>query len=186
MKRIVVLIALAASIAIAPAALAQSDLGLKNLGVAVGYVSPENADGTFSIGGFADLGTMAPNIGLEARLDYWSWGESAYGAEVNVSDVILGARGKYFFETANPRVRPFAGAGLGLHILSVETTIPPQGGFPGMTSNESWNRLGLDLGGGVVTPINERTDFLGEAWYGIVSDFGQFSLRAAVSFKLGK
>ena len=185
MKRIVLLIGLAASIAIAPAAMAQSDIGLKNLGVAVGYVSPESADGTFSIGGFADLGTMAPNIGLEARLDYWSWSESAYGAETTVSDVTLGARGKYYFETANPRLRPFAGAGLGIHIISVEFNAPP--GFPpDMSYSDSMNKLGLDLGGGIVTPINDRTNFLGEAWYGIVSDADQFSLRAAVSFKLGK
>jgi len=186
MKRIVLLLALATSIAIAPAAMAQSDMGLKNLGVAVGFVSPESADGTFSIGGFADWGTLAPNIGLESRLDYWSWSESAFGAESKVSDLTLGARGKYFFETANPRLRPFAGAGLGLHFVSAEVTIPAQGPFPAMTVSDSQTKLGLDLGGGIATPINPRTDFLGEAWYGVVSDVSQFSLRAGFSFKLGQ
>jgi len=184
MKRIVLLIALA-SIAIAPAAMAQSDIGIKNLGLAVGYVSPENIDGTFTIGGFADLGTMAPNLGLEARLDYWSWSQSQFGSEVRVSDVILGARGKYYFETANPRLRPFAGAGLAMHIVSFEETIPAFPPFPAETFSSSDTKIGLDIGGGILTPINPRTDFLGEAWYSIVSDWGQFSLRAGVQFKIG-
>jgi len=185
MKRMSLFLALLLCVLAAPAAMAQSNLGLKNLGVAVGFVSPENINGTFSIGAFADLGTITPRIGLEARLDTWSHSENDFGVEASIRDVTLGARGKYFFEVANPKIRPFAGAGLALHFIGEKVAIPAQGGFPAMTASDSQTKLGLDLGGGFATSINPRADFLGEVWYGAVSDVSQFSLRAGVSYKLG-
>jgi opacity protein-like surface antigen len=183
MKRITLLLAVALCVTTAPAAMAQSNLGLKHLGVAAGFVSPENLDMTFSFGGFADLGSIAPNIGLEARLDHWSWSETTLGFETSIRDITVGARGKYYFETTNPKIRPFAGAGLAAHFISAEVT---DTSTPGMSASDSQTKLGLDLGGGISTPMNPRTDFLAEAWYGVVTDVSQFSLRAGFSFKLGQ
>jgi hypothetical protein len=183
MKRVTLLLAVVLGLSAASTAMAQSNLGLKNLGVAVGFVSPENLDGIFSIGGFADWGTMAPDISLESRVDHWSWSETNLGFETKIRDIAVGARGKYHFETTNPKVRPFAGAGLAIHFLSVEVTDTTT---PSATVSDGQTKLGLDLGGGISTPMNPRTDFLAEAWYGIVSDMSQFSLRAGLSYKLGK
>src|SRR5262245_66603740 len=93
-------------------AFAQSDLGFKSVGVAAGFVSPEDLDGTFSIGVFVDHGFIAPRLGLESRVDFWSTSEEGFGTEVSVSDVAIGARAKYFFEVNHPTIRPFPGAGL--------------------------------------------------------------------------
>lgn len=186
MKRTLLVLAIVSCTVASTKAMAQSDLGLKRIGAAVGYVSPENLDGTFSIGAFADMGTITPKISLEPRLDFWSWSEESFGAKTSVSDVTVGARGKYWFEVANTRIRPFAGAGLGIHFLHAKVDIPAQGGFPAMTSEDSTNKLGLDLGGGIQTPINDRMDFHGEVWYGIVSDVNQFALRVGVSQKIGQ
>ena len=183
MKRFALLLAVALCALTATSAAAQSDIGFKNVGIAVGYVSPENLDGVFGIGGFADLGTVAPNIGLEARLDYWGWSQTNFGVETAVRDVQFGARGKYYFETQNPKVRPFAGAGLAAHFISMEVTDTSTPG--GMSASDSQNKLGLDIGGGLATPINAKTDFLAEAWYGIVTDWSQFSVRAGLSYKIG-
>jgi opacity protein-like surface antigen len=185
MKRIVLLLALALIVTIAPAAMAQSDLGLKGLGVAVGFVSPENMDGVFSFGGFANLGNVTPNIGLEARLDYWSWSKSEFGVETKAHDTALGVRGKYYFDVQNAKFKPFAGAGLAFHFIGAEVDMPASGGFPATSTSDSETKLGLDLGGGLLTPINPRVDFLGEVWYGVVSDVNQFSMRAGISYKLG-
>jgi len=185
MKRNALLLTLALVAAIAPAAMAQSDIGFKKLGVATGFVSPENLDGTFTFGAFADLGTITPNIGLEPRLDYWSWSQSAFGVEGKVHDVIFGTRAKYYFDIQKSKLRPFAGAGLALHFVGIEATTPAMGGFPAMTVSDSQTKLGVDLGGGLLTPVSPRVDFLGEIWYGIVSDVSQFSLRAGLSMKLG-
>ena len=168
-----------------PPAQHSTDLGLKAVGLALGFVSPENVDGTFSMGVFADCGKITPRIAIEPHLDTWGHSEESFGAKASIRDVALGARGKYMFEVANPKIQPFAGAGLGLHFLHAEVTVPAQGGFPEMKAEDSTTKLGLDLGGGVSMPINPRSNFLGEVWYGIVSDVSQFSLRAGITYRLG-
>jgi opacity protein-like surface antigen len=185
MKGKVVLLGLALGVLVSTQAFAQSDLGLKQVGVAIGYVSPEDIDGTFTFGALMNWGTITPRIELESRIDYWSHSEEQFGAEASVSDLTLGARGKYFFEVAHPTLRPFAGAGLGLHLLHAKVTIPAFGGFPEQTAEDSETRLGLDIGGGVVTAISPQLDFMGELWYGIVSDVSQLQLRVGMGYKLG-
>jgi hypothetical protein len=181
MKRTVLAVALALCVIAPQIASAEADLGFKRIGLATGYVSPEDFDGTFSIGAFADWGTLAPRFGLETRIDYWSKSEEPFpGVEVSVRDIAVGGRGKYFFEVKNPTIRPFVGTGLALHFLSAEAQV-----IPGVTVEDSSTKLGLDLGGGIATSINPRADFLAELWYGIVSDVNQLSLRAAVSFAVG-
>jgi opacity protein-like surface antigen len=184
MKRKFILVALSLGLLASQQALAQSDIGFKRGGVAVGYVSPEDLDGTFGIGVFADLGTITPEIALEPRIDYWSTSEEAFGSEVSIRDIAVGARAKYFFQTSNPKLRPFAGAGLGLHFLNAEVSVSVPG-FPTITEEESSTKLGLDFGGGISTPLSPQVDLLGELWYGIVSDASQFSLRAGLSYKFG-
>jgi len=186
MKRTILLLTLVSCVALASSAMAQTDLGLKNVGVALGFVNAEDLDGTFSVGVFANHGTIAPRIGLESRIDYWSKSEDDFGTEVSVHDIAIGARAKYYFEVASPKIRPFAGAGLGIHFLSMEVSTPALPGIPAMSADDSETRLGLDIGGGLSTPIGPKTDFLAEAWYGIVEDFNQFSLRAGMSWKLGQ
>lgn len=185
MKRNILGLTVALLATMTPAAMAQSDIGLKGIGGAIGFVSPEHMDGTFSFGALADLGTITPNIKLESRLDYWSWSQSDMGTETKAHDVILGARGKYFFEMKNSTLHPFAGAGLAFHFVGAEVTTPAFGGFPAMSTSDSQTKLGLDLGSGLSTPISPRADLLSEVWYGFVSDVNQFSLRVGLSYKLG-
>jgi opacity protein-like surface antigen len=171
-------------------AYAQADLGLKAVGANFGMVSPENIDATVGLGVFLDHGTVAPNVGLESRLDYWSKSESAgsFGS-ATIRDIVLGVRGRYMFSNVNPKVTPFAGAGLAMHFLNVKTEIPPQdfGGFimPGMEVSDSTTKLGVDLGGGISAPITPKTAFLAEMWFGVVSDVSQLSLKVGVSYRLG-
>ena len=186
MKRITLMLTLAlASLALAaPAAMAQSDLGLKRIGGAIGIVDPEGLGTTFSLGVFADHGTVTPNISLESRLDYWGQSDAYFGTETSFRDIALGVRGKYNFETSNPKLRPFLGAGLGLHFFKSEVTVPPPFG-PGTVAEGSATELGVDLGGGISTPLSPKANLLGETWFGIVDGPNTFALRAGVSFKLG-
>ncbi len=184
MKRIT-LLSLLATLALAiPAAHAQSDVGLKRVGVAIGFVDPENLGTTFGIGVFADHGTVTPHIGLESRLDWWSQSDQFLGTKTSVRDIALGVRAKYHFETANPKIRPFLGTGLGVHFLKAEVNVPPQFGNPAYTVEATSNELGLDLGGGIATPLGARTDLLGETWFGIVDGANSFTVRAAISYQL--
>jgi hypothetical protein len=165
----------------AQSALATTDIGLKQMGVAVGVVSPEDVDTTFGFGIFADLGSVGPRVRIEPRIDYWSQSEDILGSELSVRDITVGTRVKYFFPVSSTKVLPFGGAGLGLHFLNAEVQVydPFAGGT--MTVEDSATKVGLDLGGGIVTPLNTRTNFHAEAWYGIVSDFSQFSLRLGLA-----
>lgn len=162
----------------------QMHLGLRAIGGSLGYISPENVDGTFTLGIFADMGRITDNITLEPRIDYWNKSEEQFGAKASVRDIIIGARGKYRFQTANPKLMPFAGAGLSFHMIHAEASVT-QPGFPEMKVEDSTTKLGLDIGGGVATPVGPRYDLIGEAWYGIVSDVSQFSLRVGMSYHLG-
>lgn len=167
---------------------AQSDIGFKRIGASAGLVNVEDVDATVGIGVFADLGTMSPTLKLEPYLDFWSKSEDSGGAEVSVRDIAIGARGKYMFETSSS-VRPFAGAGLGLHFVHAEVDVPEQnfGGFiiPALHAEDSSTKLGLDVGGGIETPLNATTDFLAQGWYTFVSDVAQLSLKVGLSWKMG-
>ena len=167
-------------------AMAESNFGLQKLGVSVSYVSPEDIDGTVGFGAFADLGTVSPRFGMEAHLDRWSYSEEEeeFGTEASVSDLTLGMRGKYLFPVSNPKIQPFAGAGLGIHFLSAEVSMPPTGPFPGMSMEESSTDLGFELGGGMSTSLGSRTSLLTELWYGF-SDIDQFSMRVGMAWQLG-
>jgi opacity protein-like surface antigen len=191
MKRIILTLCAALCMVASQNAMAQSDLGLKRVGGTIGIVDPENMDTVLGFGLLADWGTITPDIRLESRLDYWSKSESLYGGgEASMRDIALGARGKYFFPVSHSSVRPFAGAGLGLHFLHAEVSFPAQdlgGGtiIPAMTVGDSSTKLGLDLGGGIETSLSPRTDLLADLWYGIVSDVSQLSMRIGLSYKLG-
>jgi opacity protein-like surface antigen len=185
MKRKALFVMLALGLLSAQQAMAQSKISFNAIGANLAFVSPEQLDGTFGLGVFADIGQIAPNIGLEPHIEFWSKSDNQFGFESSLRDVSVGMRGKYYFEVANPKVRPFAGAGLGLHFLHAETTV----NIPGFgTVNESGGdtKLGLDLGGGISTALNSKNDFHAEAWYGIVSDVSQFAVRVGVSHKLAK
>jgi hypothetical protein len=162
---------------------AQSNLHLESGGFEVGLVSPENADGTIGVGGFLNLGTLAPRIRLSSHLDFWSDSQSAFGTKATVSDVALSFRGTYQFPVTSPKLQPFAGAGLGLHFVHAKVDVfDPFSGMT-MTAEDSSTKLGLDLGGGVSSPLSPNTDLQGEVWYGIVEDVSQLSLKVGLAFR---
>jgi opacity protein-like surface antigen len=175
---------LAFCIATAQDASAQTNLHLESAGIQVGIVSPENVDATVGIGAFADLGTLAPRLRLSSHLDFWSKSQSAFGSDVSFSDVALSVRGKYLFPVTSPHLQPYAGAGLGLHFVHAKVqVIDLFTGLP-MTAEDSSTKLGLDLGGGVTSPLGPKTDLQGELWYGVVEDVSQLSLKVGLAFRL--
>jgi opacity protein-like surface antigen len=171
-------------------AIAESDIGFHGVGARLGFVDPEGLDMTVSFGGFVNLGTVAQRVRIEPYLDYWSQSEGSFGTEASLRDFAFGARGLYNFPVSNPDLRPYAGAGLGLHFLKSKVSVPDMdlgGGviIPGYTLEDSNTELGLDLGGGIATAVSPSTDLLAEAWY-TVSDVELFAIRVGVEYKLGR
>jgi opacity protein-like surface antigen len=169
---------------------AGTNLGLRSAGVDVGYVDPENIDGTMGFGAFANMGNLSPDIRLAPHLGYWSKSQEAFGTKASISDISFSTRGLYMFHTTSQKFRPYAGAGLGFHFLhaKVQTAAQDLGGgviIPAMEASDNSTKLGLDMGGGFTTPLSEKTDFCLDLWYTAISDVGHLSLKAGVSFDLG-
>jgi len=192
MKKCIVLIVLACICMLVSQNAMAGDLGFKSLGVSVGVVSPENVDATFGLGVFTEHGFVTPEIELESRIDFWSKSEdTGFGGDATIRDIAVGTRGKYMFPSSSSTVSPFLGMGLGLHFLHASVDVPAMdlgGGLviPGYKVEDSSTKLGLELGGGVEMPVNPSTHFIAEAWYGIVSDFNQFSARVGMAWSLGQ
>jgi hypothetical protein len=187
MQRKAILLTLAVGALLSQTAIAETNLGLKGIGGAIGVVNPEDMDATFGLGLMVDHGTIVPHLALESRLDWWSKSQDAYGSEVSARDIAVGARCRYLFDLSTPTIKPFVGTGLGLHFLHAEVNMVPPPGFPGQPVNveDSSTKLGLDLGGGMMAAVGPRTALLAELWYGVVSDFSQLSFRVGMAYKFG-
>ena len=168
---------------------AQTQVGLRGAGLSFGVVEPENIDAAFGFGALVDLGNIARDVRLEAHADYWWKSEEAFGTETSIRDLSVGARSKYVFRLTNPRLRPFAGAGLGVHFVDAEVYVPEQdlGAFviPAMIVEERDTKIGLDLGGGLAYALSGRASLMSELWYTFVSDVNQLNLRFGVLWRLG-
>ena len=169
---------------------ANAGIGLNGLGVEAGMVDPESAGSTIGFGAFADLGNITRDIKLSSHLGYWSKSENDFGSETSIRDISMTARARYMFHVSSPKLRPYAGAGLGLHFFHSKVVVPDMdmgGGFivPGFTAEDSATKLGLDLGGGAVTPLNPNTDLYLDMWY-TVADIDQLAMKAGVSFRLNR
>jgi opacity protein-like surface antigen len=169
---------------------AASDLGLKGVGVDLGYVSPENVDGTLGFGAFADLGALSPKVRLSTHLGYWSKseGDPILQSEATIRDISLMTRARYHFPSSS-KFQPYAGGGLGFHFLKASVSFPEfdlGGGFviPAYEASDSSTKLGIDLGGGFTTPVGQITVLYGDMWYGIVEDFSQLSMKLGLAWRL--
>jgi opacity protein-like surface antigen len=174
------------------AAHAASEIGLKAIGVDLGYVSPDNVDGTLGFGAFADLGSLSPKVRLSTHLGYWSKseGDPITSTEASIRDIAWMTRARYYFPiSASSKFQPYAGGGLGFHFLKASVSVPDfdlGGGFviPGYEVSDSSTKLGLDLGGGFTTPLGQSTALYGDLWYGMVEDFDQLSMKFGVAWRL--
>jgi hypothetical protein len=186
MRRNALLLTFALCAMLCRSASAQKDMGFKEgAGVDFGIVSPEDLDATVGVGVFADVGGITPRVRVEPRIDYWGQSEEAFGAGYSVRDLAVGTRVKYYFPVSNPKLRPFAGGGLGLHIIHAEVEVTDPFSGQTMTAEDSSTKLGLELGGGLASPISPRTSFVATAWYGAVSDFSHVTLKVGLLHAFG-
>ena len=137
MKRVIV----AMAIVCVCAAGAQAQSFVNGIGVSVGVVDVENMETTnLGFGIFADVSAGAIPFSIQPYVDYWSSSEDVEGGgEFTMRDIAVGARALYNIGIPNPAVKPYLGAGLGMHFLQAES---PE----------------LDLGGGFSAPSFSATD----------------------------
>lgn len=189
MKRVTVIaMAMAICVFAISTAVAQTNLGLKGIGFGVGVVDPQDVDMTMGLAVYGYMGTVHPNFGIDTYVGYWKYSEDALGFEASIRDISVGMRGKYMMHV-NPTVTPFAGAGVGVHFLTADVSVPSInfgsiGSTPAFGLSETETRVGFDLGGGLLFDVSPRIALQADAWYTIVSDFNQLAMRGGMMFKL--
>ena len=187
----VLLISVILCACISSAACAQSAIAMRGIALKIGIVDPEDVDSALQLGLAADLGMITTNVSLESYMNYWSVKyDMMGGGEVVVRDLVFGAKGRYMFTTANPAIKPFAGAGLGFHVLRSGVDIPAiyYGStmlMPATSESDTDIKIGIDIGGGILGDINQKWAVQGEAWYSIVSDISQLYLQIGMLYKFG-
>jgi hypothetical protein len=189
LKRCAAVIVVLVSMIFAREAFSQSNMGFMGVGAKLGLVDPEVVGSVIGFGGLVDLGTITPDIMLEANLEYWSKSEGVFGAEVSFRDLIIGGTGKYLIKSSNPKFRPFAGGGLALHLFKATSKVSDEFediGFGSTEASSTETRIGFHLGGGLFYELSPQLDLLVDGRYSIVSDANQLALQAGVVYKLVK
>jgi opacity protein-like surface antigen len=188
MRRIMLLLLSLSFVLGASASLAYSKVRITGIGGHLDYVDPEDIDSVVGFGGILDLGTMMPDLGLEANVDYWSKSyDLPMVADANASFSLLsfGATAKYYFAPEETALRPFAGGGLALHFAQASVDYPGGYYFSG-SADENQTKLGIDLCGGALYGVSGKIDLLGELRYRLVSDVNQVVLRAGLIYRMGQ
>jgi opacity protein-like surface antigen len=189
MRWITVLLAGLSLLVGASAAPAAAEIAFTGVGGHLDYVDAENMDAVLGFGGLVDLGMITPEIGIEGNVDYWSKSyDSLYGS-TTFRLISIGATGKYHFAAKGVPLRPFAGAGLALHLAHASFDynaghLPYAGYIAEDSSSDS--KIGIDLCGGTLYGLNEKLDLLGELRYRLVSDVNQIVLRGGIIYRMGQ
>jgi len=174
----VAIVAAVALFLISVPVLGQSDIGFKGIGAKIGYMKPEDIDGTFTVGAVVDLGTFIPELGWDASVQYWSSGNDEFESDWSLADIAIKSTVRYFFPTAG-NVAPYAGGGLGIHFYSSE-----QDG-PGGSHSDSESEFGFHILGGVGFPLAPRWKAQVEAEYAD-ADLDQIAVVANFIYALGR
>lgn len=192
MRRFTVLLAALSLVLGASAALAEADLGFKGIGGHLDYVDPENIDAVFGFGGVVDLGTIAPKVGLQADVDYWSksydFGGGFFATTVDATFrvISIGATAKYYIPVSSKNMHPFAGGGLAVHLTDFSIDASGYDDYYSDSADASETKVGFDLCGGTMYNLSKKLDGYGELRFRFVSDVNQFVLRAGLVYKLGQ
>jgi hypothetical protein len=111
MKKLLVLIAIL-GVATFSINTASAGVGVKSVGMNVGWVSPQDVDGTWTVGASLDLGLPMVNLSFSPFVNYWSRSETLLGIDANFSDVEFGGTAKLAIPTAHPSITPIICAGV--------------------------------------------------------------------------
>ncbi len=154
----------------------QSDIGFKGIGGKIGYMKPEDIDGTFTVGAVVDLGTFIPELHWDASIQYWSAGKDEVDSDWSLTDIAIKSTVRYLFPTGG-NVAPYAGGGLGIHFYSCD--------HDGPAGSSSDSEFGFHILGGVDIPLAPQWKAQVEAEYAD-ADIDQIAVVANLIYALGR
>ncbi len=179
-------LAIALALVLTPQVYAETDLGLKGLGVKAGFVLPEDPiDNAFGFGAHAKLGTIMPSVGLDAFVDFWTKGydeqHAYYLADWSWTQIAIGALAKYVIPTTG-NVTPYVGAGFALTYARSSW----EWEWGGVHEDDSCSdtNIGIHLAGGAEMPLSPTMDGFAEAKYAL-DGADYFMIAVGVIFKMG-
>ena len=136
-----------------------SAFGLSGFGGKLGYVTPENLDGTMTVGAHLEFAQPESRVHLIPSLMYWQTNDfSDFSANADL----------YYHFVREGLVTPYLGAGLGINFFNNDR------------SDQSDTQLGANLFGGIRLPASSFNYFL-EGRY-TASDVNQFALLGGITF----
>ncbi len=180
------------------------NLEFRGLGVEVGGIWPTRVEPTIVFGVRADLGQVGPNVRISPAIRYWSsslrqaevdrladqirricerQGASCPAfdlGEIRRSDLEISVDGHYLFDIDLPVV-PYAGAGLGVHLLNGSGEA-----IEGTFVEDLLDTLspGLNLIAGLNVPIGPSLQLLTEARGVLVGDIRYLTLLVGGSWSV--
>jgi opacity protein-like surface antigen len=155
------------------------DIKVDSLGCHLGFVKPNDSDGTISFGLDVPFGTITKyKVQMKSSVEYWS-SSSVNG---DFSDLIFSASANYEFKKiVKFKLTPYAGAGLSMHFY--ETTIKTTVLASVVTTKGSSTNMGMDLIGGGRFDLKKKFDLFSELKYRIVADAGQLTAIVGAIYK---
>ncbi len=182
------------------------NLQFRGLGVEFGRILPTETRPAFTFGVRADMGFVGPNVRVVPSARFWSSSlrtsevnrladqiiricEKQPGAtcpssldlgEVQRSDLELAADAHYVFDVASP-IRPYAGAGLSLHLLNGRGEL-----INGTFVEDLLDTVvpGFDVIGGLDIPVATSLKLLTEARVTLTSDIQSVNVAVGWSWTL--
>ncbi len=141
-------------------------LNVTHGGIRAGYIAPEDPiDATVGFG--AEVGfsiAKVPNFSFALEGNYWSksYSEDFLGTTVDwtFSDINVCISGKYELSAVSEVVHPYIGAGVGFHMVKVDTDTP--------LGSATDNKFGGHAFGGFKVPVSPVVNFFAEGRYTMV------------------
>jgi opacity protein-like surface antigen len=168
-------LAWSSSAAIAADTQQQASLGFKGLGAHIGLVDPENASSTVALGVHIDGGEFVRNVHFSPLVEYWSVGSSIAGYNLDRSDFSVGTDVTVDFPVQGSRVVPYAGGGLGLHFLGIDSNVPN-------VNTDTRSKLGLNIQGGIRNDVMPNMSLFGEVRYNFVDTQNQLKILGGFTY----
>lgn len=134
--------------------------GLTGIGGTLGHVTPENLDGTMTIGAHLEFEQSGSRLHFVPSLMYWNAND--------ISDLSTNADLYYHF-LPQGLMTPYVGAGLGINVFGNER------------SDQSDTKLGANLFGGIRLPA-DRFHYFFEGRY-TASEISQFAVLGGLTFR---
>jgi len=151
------------------AAVQAQGVRLSGIGGRLGFVKPENIDGTFGIGFHADLGQIIPNLTLYPSIEYWEENADIGPFDVDVSQLALNGDLRYYFPLAgDSKVDVFAGGGLAI-----------------LFNDPGDNDVGVNAIAGIDVPLSKSWVAGGELRF-VINDDTVFKIMAGITYIFGK